>query len=427
MTICTISKLYPLDIFFINSDSDRLIFESLRIVDDHDFFWHALTVGSITGPLYLYLLSIPLFLYRNIHSPVLFFALLNIFSIFLCYRIGEDFFKKGTGFIFALLFAVFPTSVFCFRGNLYNTFIIPVFVLSFYYLFMSMITERKSIYIIPSFVIIWFSTQIHSMMICFFPIAIITLMMTRPGIRISHILIGCTILFPCFILGSEGLTDFFIRIRFGDYSSQDTSSYISIFHGFVEHPARELAKIISLIYKFLLNFLISFNDSIHLHTFEWTLDPDLSISNKYWLERALRVVVKIILHIELLLFFIGILFMIFMVSTKKRSDANKKHIILLLWLTYIIFAPLQLYIFNELTNQYTDENYFHWTLPYRYLSPVLPLPFLIIGDLVTRNQRWIKSVFNKSIRSWRIRYYKSILLFTVLVLCLMQVVFSWKI
>ena len=198
----------PFDVFFMNSDSDRIIFESLRIVDEHDFFWNAQTVGSVTGPLYLYLISLPLVVSRNIYSPVVFVVVLNIIAVFLCYRLGKDYFGKTVGIISALLFATFPYSVLNFRGNLYNIYILPIFVLVFFHCFLSLIVRKRSIYIVPSFVVLWLSTQIHSIMFCFFPMAIATLLITRPGIKFVYILFTCLIVVMCCVQGFEGLPDF---------------------------------------------------------------------------------------------------------------------------------------------------------------------------------------------------------------------------
>ena len=188
MFLAAFLKLYHADVVIVNGDSDRMIFESLRITEKNELLLSGKEVASITGPFFSYLLLLPLLLYEDIHGVIVFFAILNIAAVYVCYRIGADFFSRAAGIIGALLFTVFPFSTFIFRGNLLNSHILPLFVSLFYYFLLLFVVKKKRIMVIPALFMLFLTTQIHSTL-CFLPLFLIGFVVSKPGFRSSAILL----------------------------------------------------------------------------------------------------------------------------------------------------------------------------------------------------------------------------------------------
>ena len=67
------------------------------------------------GPLYYYMLAAPLlFAKDSINNPIIIIsiiALLNVFAVFLLYKLGKDFFSEKVGLIAAALLALSPWDI----------------------------------------------------------------------------------------------------------------------------------------------------------------------------------------------------------------------------------------------------------------------------------------------------------------------------
>lgn len=85
--------------------------------------------GMYLGPLYYYLIAIPLLLANfSPVGPAIFVAILGIITIWLVYFIGKEWFGEKAGLISALLFAISPTVIVYSRSS-WNPNIMPFFAL----------------------------------------------------------------------------------------------------------------------------------------------------------------------------------------------------------------------------------------------------------------------------------------------------------
>ena len=102
------------------------------------------SIGNMyLGPFFYYLIA-PSLLLANFSpvGPAIFIALLNVFTVYLIYYIGNKWFDKKTGLISAFLFAISPV-VIKYSNFIWNPNIMPLFSLLFVYFFFESFKTKK--------------------------------------------------------------------------------------------------------------------------------------------------------------------------------------------------------------------------------------------------------------------------------------------
>jgi 4-amino-4-deoxy-L-arabinose transferase-like glycosyltransferase len=102
------------------------------------------SIGNMyLGPWFYYFIA-PSLLISNFNpvGPAVFIALVNIFTIFLVYFIGNKWFNRSTGLISAFLFAISPVAV-KYSNFIWNPNIMPLFALLFIYFFFEAIFQHR--------------------------------------------------------------------------------------------------------------------------------------------------------------------------------------------------------------------------------------------------------------------------------------------
>jgi len=141
------------------------------------------------GPLYFYLLAMPLAVSTNPLTAATFLSLLNLAAVYLTYRFGARFFGRGVGLVSAALFATAPLAVVSGRG-LWNLAPMPLFAVSLVYCLFLVVVERRSVMIVPAMVILAGIVQLHFSGVAFLAVFALTLGVYRPAIRRRHLVLG---------------------------------------------------------------------------------------------------------------------------------------------------------------------------------------------------------------------------------------------
>ncbi|WKZ26029.1 MAG: glycosyltransferase family 39 protein [bacterium] len=126
-------RLYKIDqymTFLGDEGRDSIVVRNLLVHKDLFLIGPGTSVGNMyLGPLYYYLIAIPLALANfSPVGPAVFVALLGVFTIWFVYFVGCEWFSKKAGLIASLLFAVSPT-VIIFSHSSWNPNIMPFFAL----------------------------------------------------------------------------------------------------------------------------------------------------------------------------------------------------------------------------------------------------------------------------------------------------------
>ncbi len=123
-----------LDLGWFLQDQVRDAMTALGILAGRDFPLVGPLVASsklyLAGPLYYYLVAIPYAFSTNPAVGVAFLNVLNLFSVYLTYRLGTEMFGPPVGIVAAALYAVFPMAVFSGKA-LWNPGFIPLFTTVF--------------------------------------------------------------------------------------------------------------------------------------------------------------------------------------------------------------------------------------------------------------------------------------------------------
>src|SRR3989344_776082 len=149
------------------------------------------------GPLYYYMLAAPLlFAKDSINNPIIIIsiiALLNVFAVFLLYKLGKDFFSEKVGLIAAVLLALSPWDI------LYSRFITtPNFLLFFIiilmYSLLKIILNKDYKYFIPLAVAGALSLHFHLSVLFLVPVVGAILILSNVEFKPKYIL-ACIVIF----------------------------------------------------------------------------------------------------------------------------------------------------------------------------------------------------------------------------------------
>ncbi|MGH7331706.1 MAG: ArnT family glycosyltransferase, partial [Candidatus Rokuibacteriota bacterium] len=141
------------------------------------------------GPLYFYLLAVPLAFSTSPLAAATFLSLLNLAAVYLTYHFGARFFGRGVGLMSAALFATSPLAVMSGRG-LWNLAPMPLFALALLYCLFLVVIDRRSVMIVPTMLILAGVVQLHFSGVAFLAVFVLALAVYRPSIRWGHLGLG---------------------------------------------------------------------------------------------------------------------------------------------------------------------------------------------------------------------------------------------
>lgn len=186
-------RLRDLDLDWFIVDQARDLRTALSIVEGRAFPLVGPDVqggpAHTWGPLYFYLLAVPLVFSPNPLAAATFLSLLNLAAVYLTYRLGTRFFGRGIGLVSAALFATAPLAVVSGRG-LWNLAPMPLFAVSLLYCLFLVVVDRRSAMIVPAMVILGGVVQLHFSGVAFLAVFALVLGVYRPSICGGHLGLG---------------------------------------------------------------------------------------------------------------------------------------------------------------------------------------------------------------------------------------------
>jgi hypothetical protein len=141
------------------------------------------------GPLYFYLVAVPLAFSRDPTVAAAFLSLLNLLAVYLTYRFGAAFFGRGVGLIAAALFATCPLAVVNARA-LWNVAAVPLLTVAFFTCLFALVVRGRSAMVIPTLLTLALAPQLHLSAVSFAVVLAAAFLIYRPRIALPHLLVG---------------------------------------------------------------------------------------------------------------------------------------------------------------------------------------------------------------------------------------------
>lgn len=147
------------------------------------------------GPLYFYLVAIPVAFSRDPAVAAAFLSLLNLLAVYLTYRFGAAFFGRDVGLIGAALFATYPLAVVSARA-MWNLSPVPLFTVVFFSCLFAVVVRGRSAMVVPALVVLALVPQLHLATVSFAVVFALALAIYRPRIAPRHLAlgVGCALL-----------------------------------------------------------------------------------------------------------------------------------------------------------------------------------------------------------------------------------------
>ncbi|OGG00522.1 hypothetical protein A2Y99_03740 [Candidatus Gottesmanbacteria bacterium RBG_13_37_7] len=319
-------------------DEGRDVLVVKRMIVDHKFtlLGPITSVGSMyMGPVFYYFM-IPFLWLFNLDpvGPAVMVALFSLATLYLVYRLGSEFFNRSVGLIASFLFAISPLPITYARSS-WNPNIVPFFSLTTIYALLKAIVKKEFRWMIIVGLSLGIMIQLHYVSFMFFPIIVVSLLITKTKIPIKYYLIClCS-----FILSYSPFILFELRHRF-------VNSYA--------------------VWNFL--FQSKSDNAFWLSSFCHTTSDVLI--RLFW-----RLV--IIQNAEITKFFLILILIFFLLWWKTRNRysiiQNKSLLIILCWL---VIGLISFGIYQGLIYDY-------------YLVPIWLLPFLIFSLLIVGIKKFL--------------------------------------
>jgi len=145
------------------------------------------------GPLYYYLIALPLWFSKDPSASVFFISLLNLTSVYLAYRLGQEFFGPTVGLVGAALYAVFPTAVISSHA-LWNPGLVPCFTVVFFYCLYHFLVRQRPWGLVGAMVALGCLLQVHLSGLTLLLVLALAASLYRPSFPWIHALTGCVLL-----------------------------------------------------------------------------------------------------------------------------------------------------------------------------------------------------------------------------------------
>lgn len=173
--------------------------------------------GFFLGPVYYYFISPFLWLFNyDPVGPAIMVALFGVATVFLIYKIGNDFFDTRTGFITAVLYSISPL-VIAYSRSSWNPHLMPFFsLLTLYVLYKAIINNKAYLFVLCG-ILFGITMQIHYLAI-FLGAIIIAYVVFLTG-KIYQIFKNGFYLFLGFVIGWSPFLAFEVRHGFPNLSS----------------------------------------------------------------------------------------------------------------------------------------------------------------------------------------------------------------
>lgn len=146
-------------------------------------------VQQTFGPLFSYLLAIPLFIKDSYIFAVGFVAILNILAVIIAYKFAAEFFDKRVALINTAFYATNPWAIF-FSDIMTNAFVVPFFSILFIYCLFKFAIKKQDIYIIPAMILSALMLQLHLGTLLLAILLVLTILLFRRDLNIKYFAFG---------------------------------------------------------------------------------------------------------------------------------------------------------------------------------------------------------------------------------------------
>jgi 4-amino-4-deoxy-L-arabinose transferase-like glycosyltransferase len=231
-------RLSALDLGWFHEDQVRDGWAALGILSGRDFPLVGPAVQArlnLFGPLYFYLLAIPYAVSANPVVGIAFLNMLNLFSIYLTYRLGTAMFGSAVGLIASALYAVFPMAVLSGKG-LWNPGFIPFFSTLYLWTLWRFLVECRPWTLALVLVLLGVLLQIHLSGAIFVLLLPVAFLLYRHPLRLRPLMagiLGVALLFAPYVLFEiqQGFPDVQKLLTWTEKSPATSVSMIAS-HGF---------------------------------------------------------------------------------------------------------------------------------------------------------------------------------------------------
>jgi hypothetical protein len=155
------------------------------------------SVGPRMSPFMNFLLLIPFFISKHPAFASLYVACFNVAALVVCYLLVKKFFGRRAGLVASLFFALNPWAV-LFSRKIWTQDFLPLFTLLFFYSVLKWTVDKKSKYLVPSFLFMACMWQLHLTSMVLVLVLPIVWLAFRPPVEIKHLLAGIAVFFIMF-------------------------------------------------------------------------------------------------------------------------------------------------------------------------------------------------------------------------------------
>jgi 4-amino-4-deoxy-L-arabinose transferase-like glycosyltransferase len=148
----------------------------------------ASSTGTANFPLTLYLMAIPLRLWKDLVAVVLFTGLLNGLAVLACYAVGRAYFGRAVGVLTAFLFAVGPWAVVYGRKVWSQN--LPLITLGFFAALFATFVRGKRWALVGAFIGLAALIGLHLGGLAFVPVLLISMLLYRKQVALWPLLVG---------------------------------------------------------------------------------------------------------------------------------------------------------------------------------------------------------------------------------------------
>jgi 4-amino-4-deoxy-L-arabinose transferase-like glycosyltransferase len=266
-------------IFLGDEGRDALVVKRMIVDQRWTLLGPSTSVGDLyLGPAYYYLMLIPLWLTNlNPVGPAIMVALFGISTVFLLFKLGQEFFNSDTGLLAAALYSVSQAIIDHTRFS-WNPNPMPFFSALAIYSLLRLKKTQKPLWFVILGVSLGISVQLHYMGLVLILATLVILALLRPQIKKRWYFLGLAafllVISPIiafefrhhFVI-SKSLRRFLtednkLGFSFGAFFSQAGFGYWRLFYHFLAVDNRILAAILVFLASFLLLFAKSKKETL---------------------------------------------------------------------------------------------------------------------------------------------------------------------
>ena len=195
LALAAIVRFYRVDLTWFFLDQVRDVSVAANIAAGTSFPLLGPRIGwteAYLGPLYFYLLAIPLSISGDPVAGIILVAAFHVAALLALYRFAREFFGPGVALYASAFFAVFPLTAFSSR-LVWHAGLLPPLVVLYIHALYRLIIRGQSTAVVALLALLAVLTQLHLASIALGGVALVAVVMFRPQLRIVHVLMGMAV------------------------------------------------------------------------------------------------------------------------------------------------------------------------------------------------------------------------------------------